>query len=179
MAYKKVEGYSDQKGSKYWGTGRIQKMIKEKDLKNERGALTLMSHIPPTVTSVLDLGCGIGRRHVHFPGLRYVGVDREEIMIENAKKIFPDLEFYLSDLMQLTETLPNLKKSFDMAFTFHVVQYNHPIQQQIIFNNIYEMIKPGGYYYMKENDNDCPRESVPPCFKEVARGDHGHTIFKV
>lgn len=180
MAYEKVEGFGDQKGAEFWGSGRIQKMVKEKDLDNERGILILMHKIASEVNSVIDLGCGIGRRHIHFPGFKYVGIDREEIMIEKGKETFPDLELYQCELMELTEKFPHLKEMFDMAFTFHVVQYNHPTQQQEIFKNIYEVIKPGGYYYMKENEKDCPRASVPTDkFEEVISvSPGGHTIFR-
>ena len=179
MAYLGVEGYGDQKGADFWGTDRLQRMVEGKDLYSERGALVLMHKIAHKVNSVIDLGCGIGRRHIHFPGFKYVGVDREEIMVEKGRKVFPDLELYQCELMDLTEKFPQLKEAFDMAFTFHVVAYNHPIQQQEIFKNIYEVIKPGGYYYMKENENDCPRTGVPTDkFEEVVSGPDGHTIFR-
>ena len=180
MAYRKIEKYDDKSGKEYWGTGRIEKMVREKELTSERGALVLMSKIASEVKSVVDLGCGIGRRHIHFPGFKYVGIDREKVMIDKGKEVFPELELYRCDLMEVADKFSQFKEAFDMAFTFHVVQYNHSTQQQEIFKNIYEVIKPGGYYYMKENENDCPRESVPKdLFEEVwiSKPD-GHTIFR-
>ena len=168
----------DKKGSQYWGGDRMERMLREKNLENELDGLLLMKYLPAGLTSVADLGCGIGRRHIYFPGMNYVGFDREEIMIENGNKEFPHLDLRLCDLMELNEKFPDLNGFFDLVFTFHVVQYNYPAQQKEIFNNIYNILKPGGYYYMKENENDCPRSSVPDTFIQIAAADGGHTIFR-
>ena len=180
MPYKNVEKHEDKQGSDYWGSGRIQKMVREKDLKSEKEVLVLFNKISSEVNSVIDLGCGIGRRHVHFPGVRYVGVDREKVMVDKGGEIFPDLMLYRCDLMDLSDEFPQFKKVFDLAFTFHVVQYNNPEEQAEIFNNIHAVLKTGGYYYMKENEGDCPRELVPKDKFETlyTENPHGHTIFK-
>ena len=178
--YIKEDGKPDKKGEKVWCGDRMDRMIREKDIsKTEAGALVLLDQLPSTLKSIADLGCGIGRRHIYFPEMEYVGFDREKVMVENGGKEFPNLDIRLCELMELKDTFPEFNKYFDLVFTFHVVQYNYPAQQQEIFKNIYEIIKPGGYYYMKENEHDCPRESLPSCFKEVCREDNGHTIFKV
>lgn len=180
MPYKSVGGFKDQKGEEYWGTDRLERMVRTKDLESEIGALVLLDQVAHKVKSLIDLGCGIGRRHIHFDVERYVGIDREQIMIDKGKELFPHLELYQSELMNLSTMFPWFKDIFDMAFTFHVVQYNHEKQQKEIFNNIYEVIKPGGYYYMKENVTDCPRKRVPSDKFEIVDTEdpNGHTLFR-
>lgn len=174
MPYIKVEGQTDQKGTEYWGGDRLERMIATQDIPEGPPHL-----LPDGINSVIDLGSGIGRRRKHFPGMRYVGVDREDCMIENGRKVYPGIELYQCDLMELIEIFPQFKELFDLAFTFHAVQYNHSLQQLEIFRNIYEVIVPNGFYYMIETDHDCPRDRVPKDkFEIITTAEHGHTLFK-
>ena len=51
-------------------------------------------------TRVLDAGCGTGRVAIELArrGMEVVGVDREESMIEQARRKAPHLEWHLADI---------------------------------------------------------------------------------
>lgn len=140
----------DRKGEQYWGTDRLERMVKTRNLEAEP-SLPLLDQIPlPNKYKIVDVGCGIGRRHKYFQGT-YVGLDREKIMIEHGRKHFPHLKFHLVEAQQIEESLPQYKETFDLALTFHVLQYNHISQQTAIINGIRYLLKPRSFYYLKEN----------------------------
>lgn len=141
----------DRKGEKYWGTDRLERMIRTRNLESEP-LLPMLDEIPlPKNYKVVDVGCGIGRRYKYFQGSTYVGIDREKIMISNAKKYFPNLNFHLVEAQEIIAALPQYKEKFDLALTFHVLQYNHVSQQVPIIKGIKFLLKPDGFYYLKEN----------------------------
>ena len=149
-----IPGWGNREGKEYWGGDRFQRMRKQDDNKMERGKMALLDtllSLPGPVKLQADLGCGIGRRNHQYPGLEYTGFDREEIMVEEAKKRYPDLTFHLCDLQLLVEKFPQYEDHFDVATTFHVIQYNHVEQQEEIIRGIRFILRPGGYLYMKEN----------------------------
>jgi len=151
MTYKPVKGFQDKKGIKHWGGDRLDRMVKEKDLLKEQ-TLKLLPYIDLSkIKSIADIGCGIGRRHKYFPNAQYIGFDREEIMIKTGKEHFPNLDLYLCDIQDLTETYPQFIKYFDLAFTFHVIQYNHSEQHDEIILSIKKILKKNALFYMKEN----------------------------
>lgn len=141
----------DRKGLAFWGGDRLDRMIETRRLDAEP-FLPMLDQIPlPKGYAVVDVGCGIGRRHKYFQGAKYVGLDREKVMIENGRKFFPNLKFHLVEAQQVEEKLPQYKAKFDLALTFHVLQYNHVSQQVGIINGIRFLLKPKGFYYLKEN----------------------------
>jgi len=147
-----ILGWEERTGANYWGTDRMERMLKTKDLEGEDGALALLEHVDlKDVKRVVDVGSGIGRRHKYFPNSDYVGIDREKVMVENGKKVFPHLDLRLADAQELDKSLPDLESSFDLALTFHVLQYNHVDQQEAILAGVKFLLKPGALFYMKEN----------------------------
>ena len=141
----------DRKGEGYWGTDRLERMIKTRNLEAEP-FLPILDKIPlPMKYKIVDVGCGIGRRHRYFQGATYVGLDRERVMIDNGRKYFPHLKFHLVEAQKIMEALPRYKGEFDLALTFHVLQYNHVSQQVPIIEGIRFLLKPRGFYYLKEN----------------------------
>lgn len=152
MTYKKIKNWDDRKGTNYWGTDRLDRMIKTKDLGKEEGALELIGELDlKAKLKFADIGSGIGRRHKYFPNYEYVGFDREQVMVDKGKEIFPDLTFHQVDIQELEESFPEYKGAFDLALTFHVIQYNHVEQQDEMIKGINFILKPGGKFYMKEN----------------------------
>lgn len=59
--------------------------------------------LPMTYKSVLDCGCGIGVYHNFLTqfGASYTGVDSSPYMIEEAKALYPESEFHLSNLEKI------------------------------------------------------------------------------
>ncbi len=72
-------------------------------------------------SSVLDLGCGVGRalEYFHDRGIDVQGVEGSELAISKAK--YPDkiLQYNLEKEL-------NLKKRFDLIWSFEFVEHIHP-----------------------------------------------------
>ena len=67
---------------------------------------------PGSGASVLDAGCGTGRVAIELAarGFDVVGVDLDPMMLDEARKKAPKLEWVLSDLVEL-----RLRREFDAA----------------------------------------------------------------
>jgi ubiquinone/menaquinone biosynthesis C-methylase UbiE len=97
--------------------------------------------------SVLDLGCGGALWRKMFAGYNYSGCDQNENMLRYAKKRFPDVEFHLSNGMELAFD----DASFEMVFTSAVLQHNRHPDKEKVAREIFRILKPGGYYMCTEN----------------------------
>jgi ubiquinone/menaquinone biosynthesis C-methylase UbiE len=78
---------------------------------------------------VLDLGCGAGRLAEAFQNRckAYLGVDASAQMITTARRRFPEMEFAVSDILQLD--LP--PKSIDVILLMHnVLDSLHPFERR-------------------------------------------------
>ena len=74
------------------------------------GEATLVRSFEPR--SVLDAGCGTGRVAIELDrhGVEVVGVDVDESMIAEARRLAPDIEFLMADLAGL-----DLGRTFDVV----------------------------------------------------------------
>ena len=68
-------------------------------------ARDLAMQLPPddgSVTRVLDIGCGPGNSTAvlreRYPHAKILGVDSSPVMIETARKTYPDIDFQLCDV---------------------------------------------------------------------------------
>ena len=68
--------------------------------------------------SILEIGCGNGSMLSRLKGNNKVGIDFSEEMINEAKKLFPDLEFHVQDAENI-----NLNKKFDVIILSGVIGY--------------------------------------------------------
>ncbi len=82
--------------------------------------------------SVLEVGCGTGELIGKIKGKEKIGIDFSELMIENAKKQFPDVEFY-------TMEAENLKfdRKFDVIILSNVIGYLNDVHK--VFGELYEL----------------------------------------
>ena len=202
-----VPGWDERSGDGYWSDRmEVMKSRDDQELEREKMLLfdVLMAQEGPII-KMADLGCGIGRRHVQYPGLEYTGFDREAAMVQEASRRFPELKFHHCDGQTLCEEFPQYEGHFDLVTTYHVLQYNHVEQQREIIKGSNLLLRPGGYAYVKENtiyahNNDGlyadlgSEDSLNGCsytqagwervFKDAGfglvatDGEHGHFIFK-
>lgn len=153
MAKVKVPNWAERSGTDYW-KDRIEVMKDQDDKGREKEKMLLFDELmgqSGKIEKLADIGCGIGRRNVAFPGLDYYGFDREIIMVEEARKRYPQFTFNHVDGQELAQAYPDYKEYFDVVSTYHVVQYNHVDQQVEIFKGFHHLLRPGGYLYLKEN----------------------------
>jgi len=102
---------------------------------------------------VYDLGTATGElllklaeRHA-APGLRFVGIDREEGMIEEArKKCAADgrIEFDCAEMTAL-----ELEES-DLIVSYYTLQFVRPAFRQEVFDRIYKSLRWGGAFLLFE-----------------------------
>jgi SAM-dependent methyltransferase len=92
--------------------------------------------------SVLDAGCGTGRVAIELAGRGFdvVGVDLDPMMLDEARKKAPKLEWVLSDLAEL-----RLKRDFDAAvLAGNVMLFVGPGTEADVLARIASHLVPGG-----------------------------------
>ena len=94
---------------------------------------------------VLELGCGWGRGVAHFQsdGIRYTGVDKNKVLIDELKIKHPDCHFK-------EVTLPDLSAfathSFDHIIAFQVIE--HIEDDELFLEEIHRILRPGGKLHL-------------------------------
>lgn len=99
------------------------------------------------VTAVVDLGCGGALWRDFFRGFHYTGIDQNAEMIRYAKLRWPD--DVLINMPGEATGLPD--ESVQLVFTSAVIQHNRHPRKSVVLNEIYRILKPGGYYLCTEN----------------------------
>ena len=104
----------------------------------------------PTSAKVLDLGCGIGNnsRLLSRYGFKIFGIDISRKAISLAQIMAKAATFVTGDV---TRKLPYDDKCFDLVIDiglFHCIPRNKRI---FLRNEIFRVLKPGGYYYMNQH----------------------------
>ena len=92
--------------------------------------------------NVLDAGCGTGRVAIELAvrGFDVVGVDLDPSMLDEARKKAPNLEWVLSDLVEL-----RLKRDFDAAvLAGNVMLFVGPGTEADVLARITSHVVPGG-----------------------------------
>ncbi len=93
---------------------------------------------------ILDLGCGYGYYTDYFKSIGGcpIGTDGSQVMIDIARKKFPECFFEVSDI---TAEMPYETESFDMVFSNQVfMDIENP---ENVFSECYRILKPGGILY--------------------------------
>lgn len=95
---------------------------------------------------VLDIGCGAGvkSKYLIMKGLKVVGIDLSEKMIEIARKEVPDAEFLVADI---SESL-KFDKKFDSIFAQAVLIHTPKKDIKKVLANIVNSLNPRGYLYI-------------------------------
>jgi ubiquinone/menaquinone biosynthesis C-methylase UbiE len=110
--------------------------------------------------SLLDIGTGpawlLLKLHQQSPAVRLVGIDSSPSMIAKARKNMA--EAGLSDVIEITEgnasQIPFADRSFDIVVsTGSIHHWKHPIAA---LNDVYRVLKPGGYALMYDLVTDTP-----------------------
>lgn len=99
--------------------------------------------IPVSPSTLLDYGCGQGKwtelLHGMYPSAAITGVDVSAVAVERASQKHPDCSFLAFD----GEHAPLADASFDLVFSFHVLEHVLDIHQSI--RDISRLLRPGGY----------------------------------
>lgn len=102
-------------------------------------------------TSLLDLGCGIGRHSLLFAnsGFQVDSLDLSEKAIDDlAKKVkegnIANIRCTHGDMV----SLPFADNSFDCLLAYHVISHTDTVGITRIIDEIYRVLKPGGEFYL-------------------------------
>lgn len=95
---------------------------------------------------VLDVGCGAGvkSKYLISRGLKVIGIDFSEKMIEIAERGVPEGKFQVADVKEAS----SLEKSFDGIFLQAVLLHLKKNEIVNVLQRLLEKLKKGGYMYV-------------------------------
>lgn len=118
------------------------------DVHGEANLVEQLLHSPlnqsrsPQPYRVLDAGCGTGRTAIELArrGVEIVGVDLDEVMLQQARAKAPHLDWRLGDLSVIA-----LDKTFDLiVMAGNVMIYLTPGTEAATLANLARHLNPGG-----------------------------------
>ena len=151
--YNKIaeDWFKDHHGDTWWieGTNKFVSFLKSDSL-------------------VLDIGCGAGVKSKYLlgKGLKVVGIDFSEKMIEIAKREVPDARFYVMDIKDLS----GLQETFDGILAQAVLLHIPKKEVTSVISGLKAKLNDGGYLYVavKEKRPEGKEEEV------LAEDDYGY-----
>ncbi len=109
---------------------------------------------------VVDVGCGSGTKSKYLlkNGLKVLGIDFSEKMVEIAKKENPDADFLVMDLYHID----GLKEMYDGVFAQAVLLHVPKKDVKDAVKKLWCIIKRNGYIYVavKEKKSEGPEEEI-------------------
>lgn len=109
---------------------------------------------------ILDVGCGPGvkSRDFYNEGLKVLGIDFSEQMIQIAKKVAPACDFKVLDIKEIDKLSGKFDGIFVQAVLFHFPKKEVPL----ILKKLYSKLREGGYFYLavKKMKSDRVEEKV-------------------
>ena len=103
----------------------------------------------PSPSSILDVGCGTGRllRTLSrvWPNAKYTGADLSDIMIGEARKLAPAMEFHIAP----AEKLPFPDRSFDVVLSSLTLHHWNDAERGI--REIVRVLRPGGIFCLADH----------------------------
>lgn len=122
---------------------------------------------------LLDIGTGPGRLlvklHQQSPKMRLVGIDSSAAMVVKAKENM--VKAGLSDVIEIREgnasQIPFAGDSFDIVVSqWSIHHWKHPIEG---LNEVYRVLKTGGYALMYDLVSDTPAEVLDEMGRKFGR----------
>lgn len=96
-------------------------------------------------TRILDIGCGVGNITTvlasYRPNSTIVGLDISKTALRHAAKKDESVNWLAGEV----SNLPFINESFDYIFGFDIVE--HVASPKALFNEIFRVLKPGGYVH--------------------------------
>jgi trans-aconitate methyltransferase len=107
--------------------------------KHGTGVIELLA--PQAGERILDLGCGTGHltNQIAQGGAAVIGIDKSTTMIEEARRLYPEIIFEVADAVSFRFDQP-----FDAVFSNAAVHWMK--DQPAVARCIWESLKPGGRF---------------------------------
>jgi SAM-dependent methyltransferase len=105
---------------------------------------------------VCDMGCGPGHvaRYLHEAGTRVFGLDLSPRMIENARKLSPDLAFRVGNMMDLDLAGESLAGIAAFYAIVNIPKESLPL----VFREMARVLRPGGQLFLAFHMGDGATE---------------------
>lgn len=131
----------------------------------------LRKYIPKNSGSALDIGCGYGRMSsiIASLGFEVTGVEPSERVLNFAKKIFPEHQWFTGELPDL----PVEKKAFDLVCLLSVARVLHLMDILDVTKTIPNYVKPGGKILIIDNIKEGDKRYIPESWFFNAFQDSG------
>jgi ubiquinone/menaquinone biosynthesis C-methylase UbiE len=121
----------------------------------------IISKTTPTSSSkILDIGCGTGNQVANFAEKNFniLGIDVSPSMIKKAKEKYPEYKFKIADALNDGIFVSN---SFTHITCLYFTAYYFQ-NKQLLFENIYKWLMPGGYLIVHLVDRKMFDPILPP-----------------
>ena len=107
--------------------------------KHGRGVVELLA--PKPGERILDLGCGTGHltNQIAAAGAEVIGLDKSQPMIEEARRLYPDLRFEIADATDF-----QFAQQFDAVFSNAAIHWMK--DQRSVARCIFEALRQGGRF---------------------------------
>lgn len=107
--------------------------------KHGRGVVELLA--PQPGERILDLGCGTGHltNQIATAGVEVIGLDKSHSMIEEARRLYPDLRFEIADATDF-----HFDKPFDAVFSNAAIHWMK--DQPAVARCIWDALNRGGRF---------------------------------
>ena len=113
------------------------------------GERVLLDQLPREARRVLDLGTGDGRLlalvQADHPGIRGVGLDSSDLMLDLAAERFGDDEHIELVKHDLAEPLPALRR-FDVVVSSMAIHHLEHERKRALYGEIFALLEPGGVF---------------------------------
>ncbi|HKO28734.1 MAG TPA: class I SAM-dependent methyltransferase [Solirubrobacteraceae bacterium] len=117
--------------------------------RRAEGERVLLDHVAPSVGRVLDLGTGDGRLLALLrrerPGLRGVGLDASELMLDAARARFEGEEHVELIEHNMADALPNLGR-FDAVVSSMAIHHLEHDRKRELYAEVFAVLEPGGVF---------------------------------
>ena len=117
---------------------------------------------------ILDVGCGTGIKSKYLidKGLKVIGIDFSQEMIDIAKREVPEGEFLVMDM----DNISTLTNTFDGIFVHSSLLHTKKNLVHNVLDGLLKKLKSGGYFYVavKKKQPDGPDEEM------VKENDYGY-----
>ena len=115
---------------------------------------------------VLDVGCasGIKSKYLAAGGLKVVGIDIADKLIDIARKSLPEAKFYVMDMADVENLADEFNGIFAQASLLHIPKKDIPD----ILKKLNSKLKPGGYFYVAVKQKEGVTEEI------VKEKDYGY-----
>lgn len=137
----------------YWQGAHQKYIIKDWITKPTIFATQVIKYFPKGAR-ILELGCGQGQDTKYFidNGFTVVAFDFSQFALDQAK-LRVKTEFKLVDM---SKPLEIQRESFDVVYSHLALHYFDKNRTQELFDEIYDVLKPGGIFATLTNTIDDP-----------------------